>query len=216
MESLLKSVLVLCTVGMCICQLGPDQDQCVFALTYNPLQQGNNIQDIQNTLQDLKRDVQSLMASHVRLIQANSNAGSNLNDPECPASEGFIQIQGGYCVRGFQTERTWDEASDICSSIGAQLVSINSARKLDVIRAFGYTNLETSCRHQWAYWISARKLRGQWTDTNTGQRQPFLSWASNQPDNDVEDGCIELWANENYNMIVASCDKKGHFLCEKP
>ncbi|XP_014677863.1 PREDICTED: perlucin-like protein [Priapulus caudatus] len=193
---------------------GGGDDTCVFALTYNPLDARRSVDAIRASLDALTQEVR-VLASRLDATVAPRCGGCGDGKDDCSASDGYERVAANYCLRGFTSARNWTEASEICRSIGGQLLSIDSAEKLAAVAHYGRTRLEIDCRHEVPYWISTRRQEARWRDGNTGRQQAFADWDEGEPKNESDEACVELWSESSWKMLAVPCSYNAHFICEK-
>ena len=112
---------------------------------------------------------------------SGAGAGSTFVSEE-KNNEKFVtnieELNGSYYARYDFGNYNWDEAEEVCRSLGGHLVSITSLKEQKLVKKL----LKDAPLLK--YWIGATNVNqeGPWTWV-TGEKMRYQNWAPNQPDN---------------------------------
>merc|ERR1711936_122701 len=123
----------------------------------------------------------------------------------------------GKCYKFQRQLLTWEAASKLCKTEGAELVSIQSLAENKFV--FGFN------RRGWSFWIGGKRDKGkdtvfQWSD---GSKWGFTAWGNGQPDNwRVYENCLEmfrhyyrLWTRKEGRWNDVRCSVRLPSVCKK-
>ena len=145
--------------------------------------------------------------SDVNIFRYSSNV--NLTDSPTGDSKGCDLIYEGSCYRAFEVSGgiNWLDAQSSCAVWGGDLTSITTERENNLL----YTAISDTVSNCWIG-LYERDEDGmyQWVD---GTVLNYTNWASNEPDDQTTDDCVEMNPNGNWTNI--DCDtQKNWFICE--
>ncbi|XP_076378458.1 hemolymph lipopolysaccharide-binding protein isoform X2 [Megalopta genalis] len=155
------------------------------------------------------------------LADVSGLSNSESNETEAEVSENLFLKTSDDVVRNgvaplklYKRLRTWNDARKTCQNDGGQLVVIDSAQKVAIVRSWlASESLE-------AIWVGFHDLfeEGSWT-TVTGESVNALDyypWANDQPDNQFGiQHCAVIWRLWLLDGVDDyRCDSKFAFVCE--
>uniref|UniRef100_S4RGX6 C-type lectin domain-containing protein n=1 Tax=Petromyzon marinus TaxID=7757 RepID=S4RGX6_PETMA len=130
----------------------------------------------------------------------------------CP--EGWVPFAGRcyWVVTSLVRRTTWNEALFTCQRVGAQLLSINSARDLEWVCCVATANNRVV-----DFWIGAsdkeRDGEMKWSDGTAVSG--FTNWAANHPRNTPGRwDCGQIYTGESGKWETTDCIKVQSFVCE--
>ncbi|XP_068444466.1 C-type isolectin Sp-CL4-like [Clinocottus analis] len=130
---------------------------------------------------------------------------------DVPCGNGWNRIDAEYCVKYFQTPKSYDDAQKHCESLKSELVPMKTIEQS--WNAVCLT-MRASIKNK-SVWIGVRRSGGKFIHADGSKLEVGL-WAPGQPDNYGEDeDCVEvnhkewgLWNDDN-------CSDENAFMCAK-
>nr|XP_022288152.1 perlucin-like protein isoform X1 [Crassostrea virginica] len=146
-----------------------------------------------------------------------------LVDSKCPLD--WVEYNSN-CIQFNKQQQSWTDAANTCRSIGAHLVTVDSAGKDTFIKQF--LNVFASEHLNW-WWIGGSDfaVEGNWQWIAGGSVSSYNGWGPGQPDGNNTANCMSYrffnhtqvaWADD----VCAPQAHHGHhphlpgFICEKP
>jgi len=154
-----------------------------------------------------------------RNLSANSIGMANINTAgtgfEISTNTNFVNISANSEFSEFEyinTPKNWQEAKIHAKSIGAELVSIETAEEnLKLIEFIKSKSISTPI------WIGANDINfeGQF-DWSNGSNFIYSNWAANNPHNSTDLNCVQMTTNPNegYKWSDKSCDEEKTFIVQ--
>ncbi|KAH8260821.1 hypothetical protein KR038_003620 [Drosophila bunnanda] len=124
----------------------------------------------------------------------------------------FQKIGAKYYFIDHDNKLDWNEASEKCGKLKADLVSIQNEEEWRAISVHLKSNK--------SYWIDVNDIRndGEYESGMSGQKAPFLKWEAREPNQlTSEKGaehCVELRRDYNHYMNDIICSEKNYYICE--
>nr|XP_036222716.1 perlucin-like [Bactrocera oleae] len=117
---------------------------------------------------------------------------------------------------------TWKDALDRCHEHTANLVSLESQKKLIGLHMFLFSNdfIQTTVNkadRTFIYWSGGNDLSnpGTYEWEGTGKAFKYTHWLNDQPVNIESGGCIQFGAGGFGRWSTENCDTKRFFVCER-
>ncbi|XP_076090188.1 lectin BRA-3-like [Mytilus galloprovincialis] len=124
----------------------------------------------------------------------------------CP--NGWRHFQDS-CFLTKQETLNWNDAQHACQGINARLAEVQTHAKVEFLR-----NMLSKEDGDW--WIGAKDdvTEGQWRWAS-GELFDYTDWAPNEPNNDHDQDCLQMFKTDQYHWDDDRCDVAKHFICEK-
>ncbi|XP_045163639.2 uncharacterized protein LOC123527961 [Mercenaria mercenaria] len=131
----------------------------------------------------------------------------------CPRS--YNMTVNGFCIKLYTTEKTHNEAENVCKNDGGFLINIDSDPKYFDVKAILISNDMKGHVH-----IDGRRKNAssQW-EYSYGSRSGYFHWYSGYPTTRADHLCLELSgyqtvANQRFLTFNGACSAAYSFLCE--
>ncbi|CAK9299332.1 unnamed protein product [Gordionus sp. m RMFG-2023] len=127
---------------------------------------------------------------------------------------------GERCYRFYVVNQlTWPDAKRECRDQGAELLKVDDQYEQFFISQYlRLLQVPTSDGLLTGIWIGAndRAKEGTfvWNADNTALT--YTNWAQNQPNNEAEQDCVAMIAQNYFRWDDLNCDRPMRFVCEKP
>ncbi|XP_068444207.1 C-type isolectin Sp-CL4-like [Clinocottus analis] len=129
---------------------------------------------------------------------------------DVPCGDGWSHIDDEYCVKYFETPKSYDDAQKHCESLKSELVSIETPEEsINAICLTMRTNPEIR-----SVWIGIKRSGEQFQ--NADGTEVYDEWFPGQPDNfGGKEDCVEMNHKEWGLLNDDNCSDENAFMCAK-
>ena len=120
------------------------------------------------------------------IIHQNISVAIGTSNHVFLTEEEYCSIEfAGRCFRYFHNIVSWENAKEMCTSLGRHLVSVRNAGENEIIKAFIHKE-DPSCEPQVFPWIGLFHDRttswddSKWSDASSVR---YINWRGNEPSN---------------------------------